>query len=216
VVWKEERMRWTLAMASVVTVLAVGCGSSQPSASTTAPGSVTAPTASPSTTTATVPELVGRWQRTTKCPELAGNLEQAGLGALAPYAWLGQTSSTGQSSFKPGSPTPTRAHPCTGAIDRVHSHFFDGDGNFGSLDWKGDQVDENPYTIVDGHTMKIGDTTFHYRISDGGNTLALSPVLTKVMIDEALANPKDNAAGWAVSVAYRGYTWQRAPCEGWC
>jgi hypothetical protein len=223
VVWKarkEERLkgaRWGLAMAPLVIVLAVGCGSSQPSASTTASESVAAPTASPSIATAPAPELVGRWQRTTRCPQLVGNLEQAGLGALAPYAWLGQTSSSGQSSFKAGSPTPTQAHPCTGAIDRVHSHFFDADGNFGSLDWKGGQVDDGPYTIVDEHTMKIGDTTFHYQISDGGNTLALSPVLTKTMIDEALSKPKEfSEAGWAVSVAYRGYTWQRVPCEGWC
>ncbi len=212
-----RNQRWTFAMVSVVTVLAVACSSSGPSTPTSVSGSASVPVATPSTTVAPVPELVGRWQRTTTCQELVGDLERASLGALAPYAWLGQTSSTAQSSFEPGSPTPNETHPCTGAIDRVHSHFFDADGRFGSLDWEGGQVDDGSYTIIDDHTMKIGHTTFHYRVTGGSNTLALSPVLTNAMIHEALANPKKfSEAGWAVSVAYPGYTWQRVPCDGWC
>jgi hypothetical protein len=91
------------------------------------------------------------------------------------------------------------------------------DGEFGSLDWEGGQVDDGPYTIVDDDTLRIGDTAFHYRITEGGDTLSLSPVLTQAMIREALADPKKfSEAGWAVSVAYPGYTWQRVPCDGWC
>ncbi len=212
-------MRGTFVVLAAVTALAVGCGSSGPSGSATGPPQSITPSASPtsSPTAEPVPELVGRWQRTTTCLELVGDLEEAGLGPLAPYAWLGQTSSAGQSSFKPGSPTPTEAHPCSGAIDREHSHFFDAAGAFGSLDWEGGQVDDGTYTIVDDHTLKIGDTTFDYRIVGGGDTLMLSPVLTKTMIDQALANPKEfSEAGWAVSVAYPGHTWQRVPCEQWC
>jgi hypothetical protein len=205
-------------MLPVVCVLAVGCSSSAPSSSTAASESASVPVrATPSSATTPAPALVGRWKRTITCQELVADLERAGLRALAPSVWLGQTSSTGQSSFKAGSPAPTEAHPCTGAIDRVHSHFFDANGRFGSLDWEGGQVDDGAYTIVDDHTMKIGDTSFHYRITGDGNTLALSPVLTKPMIDEALAKPKEfSEAGWAVSVAYRGHTWRRVPCGGWC
>jgi hypothetical protein len=58
--------------------------------------------ASPSATG--VAPLAGRWQRTVTCQELVSALTKAGLGALAPYAWQGQTSSTGQGSFRPGSP----------------------------------------------------------------------------------------------------------------
>jgi hypothetical protein len=75
--------------------------------------------------------LVGRWQRLTTCRVLVGDLKQAGLGATVAQAWLGQTSASGQSSFKPGSPKPTRAHPCRGAIARKHSHFFTASGEFG-------------------------------------------------------------------------------------
>ncbi len=205
---------WTLGTLWVVGGIAAACSSSGPSTSTAASRSTTVSiAATPSITVEAVPELVGRWQRSVTCEQLNGALDKAGLGALAPYVWLGQTSSTGQSSFKAGASRPTDAHPCTGAIDRVHSHFFDAEGRFGSLDWEGGQVDDGSYTIVDDHTMKIGDTTFHYRITGGGNTLALSPLLTPAMVDEALANPKKfSEAGWAVSVAYRGYTWHRVPC----
>src|SRR6266542_6283216 len=86
--------------------------------------------------------FVGRWQRVVTCQELVSDLKKAGLGVLAPYAWQGQTSASGKSSFKPGSPKPTMSHPCTGAIARLHSHFFNQQGRFGSLDWEGGQVDD--------------------------------------------------------------------------
>jgi hypothetical protein len=150
------------------------------------------------------------------CQELVSELDKAGLGPLAPYAWLGQTSSTGLSSFVSGSPKPTTAHPCTGALKREHSHFFTQSGQFGSLDWLGGQVDDDRYRIINNNTVYIGSTRFHYRILHG-DTLMLSPVLTKAMLRKALAHPqKFSPAGWAVSVAYAGYTWKRVPCQSWC
>jgi hypothetical protein len=160
--------------------------------------------------------LVGRWQRTNTCQELVAALKKAGLGALAPYAWQGQTSSTQIPSFKPGSPKPTAAHPCTGAIARRHSHFFNAQGQFGSLDWLGGQVDENHYKIIDDNTVRFGNVNFKFRILNG-TKLMLTPVLTKAMIRQALAHPaKFGAAGWAVSVAYPGHSWKRVPCKQWC
>jgi len=163
---------------------------------------------------------VGRWERIVTCQELVSELHKAGLGPLTQYAWSGQTSSTGQSSFAPGSPKPTEAHPCTGALPRKHSHFFSQSDQFGSLDWLGGQVDDDPYRIVNSNTVHIGSppggANFHYRILQG-RTLMLTPVLTKAMIQQALANPKKfSAAGWAVSVAYAGHSWRRVPCQGWC
>jgi hypothetical protein len=150
---------------------------------------------------------------------LVSALTKAGLGALVPYAWQGQTSSTGQGSFRPGSPKPTKAKPCSGAIARLHSHFFNRQGQFGSLDWLGGQVDDGPYKIVDNHTLRIGSNPsarFRFRILSG-NKLMLTPVLTKAMVREAVAHPaKFSSAGWAVSVAYAGHTWKRVPCNGWC
>jgi hypothetical protein len=144
------------------------------------------------------------------------DLAKAGLSPLAQYAWIGETSSTGQSSFASGSPKPTSAHPCRGALPRTHSHFFTESGQFGSLDWLGGQVDDGPYRILNSNSVRIGRVTFHYRIR-GGDTLQLSPVLTKAMRHQALAHrQKFSDAGWAVSVAYPGYTWKRASCDGWC
>jgi hypothetical protein len=176
-----------------------------------------AQSAAPSATGAA--PLVGRWQRTVTCQELVSALRNAGLGALAPYAWRGQTSSKGQSSFKPGSPKPTKAHPCSGAIPRLHSHFFNRQGEFGSLDWLGGQVDDGPYKIVDDRTVLIGTdpgAMFRFRVLDG-KKLMLTPVLTRAMVRQAVAHPaRFSAAGWAVSVAYAGHAWRRVPCQRWC
>ena len=64
--------------------------------------------------------LVGQWKRLTKCSEVVADLKLAGLGATVAQAWVGQTSASGESSFKTGSPAPTRREPCRGAIARVH------------------------------------------------------------------------------------------------
>jgi hypothetical protein len=146
------------------------------------------------------------------CNELVTDLKLAGLGATVAQAWVGQTSSTGESSFKPGSPKPTRDHPCTGAIARLHSHFFTASGKFGSLDWHGGQVDDGSYRIVNPTTVNIGGVSFHFRIKNG-NTLSLSPMLTNAMIRKAVAHPAQfSPAFWAVTVAYAGHTWKRVAC----
>jgi hypothetical protein len=198
------------------TAVTAGCASN----SSTRPPSGTShsPVTTPTVTAAT--RLIGRWERVTTCQELVSELDKAGLAALAPYAWRGQTSSTGQGSYAPRSPKPTRAHPCTGALKRAHSHFFSQSGQFGSLDWLGGQVDNGPYRIINNNTLYIGSppiaATFHYRILHG-DTLMLSPVLTKAMLRQALAHPQNfSAALWAVSVAYAGSTWKRVPCQNWC
>jgi hypothetical protein len=166
--------------------------------------------------TTPVSELVGRWERVTTCPELVKELEKAGFGTLVAQAWVGQTSASGQSSFKPGSPKPTKAQPCTGAIPRVHSHFFNEFGQFGSVDWTGEQVDDGPYRIVDEDTVVIGNTTFRYRIANG-DTLILEPVISEAMKHETLAHPLEfTEAFWAVTVAYASHTWKRVSCSQWC
>jgi hypothetical protein len=162
--------------------------------------------------------LVGEWQRVITCHQLVADLRLAGLGKTVAQAWAGQTSSMGQSSFKPGSPKPTRARPCRGAIARRHSHFFTGSGQFGSLDWLGGQVDGAPYRIINNDTVEIGHglphAKFHFTISGGGTQLMLTPILTKAMIRQANAHPNGfTSALWAVSVAYAGHTWTRVHCS---
>ena len=195
------------------TAVTAGCASN----SSTRPPPATSHSPASSPTGKAAVGLVGEWKRVITCQELVNELDKAGLAPLAPYVWLGQTSSTGLSSYAAGSPKPTKAHPCTGALKRAHSHFFSQSGQFGSLDWLGGQVDNGPYRILNNNTVNIGSppiaATFHYRILHG-DTLMLSPVITKAMLRQALAHPqKFSAALWAVSVAYAGHTWKRVPCQ---
>ena len=89
--------------------------------------------------------------------------------------------------------------PCEGAVPREHSHFFTEFGTFGSLDWRGEQVDEGTYEIVDDRTFTIGDATFHFDIQ--GDTIRFEPVLP------------DTCTGfdcvWMLAVASPGYDWER-------
>ncbi|MBA2537231.1 MAG: hypothetical protein H0V20_07355 [Actinobacteria bacterium] len=175
-------------------VLAAGCGGSnesageQPSAESTAAAANT--TTASSTTT---PAIVGRWKRVNKCPELVKALDEAGLGAIAPSV---------VGDYFPEVPPKQLAQKddlCAGAKPIVHYHFFDEDGRFGSLDEHEEQVDDGTYEIIDDRTFVISkefpDTTFHYRIE--GDTMTLSPVVTRAMKREALAHPLEfTVAGW--------------------
>lgn len=46
-------------------------------------------------------------------------------------------------------------HPCKGAIPRRHSHFVTSDGQFGSRDENGNQVDEGTFDIIDVNTLVV-------------------------------------------------------------
>jgi hypothetical protein len=103
-------------MLPVVCVLAVGCSSSAPSSSTAASESASVPVrATPSSAATPVPALVGRWQRTITCQQLVADLERAGLGALAPSVWLGQTSFHGPEQLQGREPGADRGAPVHGS-----------------------------------------------------------------------------------------------------
>jgi hypothetical protein len=109
--------------------------------------------------------------------------------------------------FVPGVTSPDQiadpANPCAGAVPRVHSHFFDPHGLFGSLDWNGEHVDDGTYEVVDDHTFVISkefpDVTFNYTVQ--GTTITFDPVLPG-------CSPDCFEAAWSVSVAYPGERWQ--------
>jgi hypothetical protein len=156
-------------------------------------GSTPTPQSSPQAapTGEAVAPLVGRWEQTRECEDLVRAFEAAELESIAPPS-------------------------CKGKHPQVHAHFFTESGQFGSLDKNAQQVDDGTYEITDGHTFRIGDSTFRYTIT-GHDTLTLEPVITREQRREALASPKDFTTGsWMVSVAYEGTTWNRVPCEGWC
>ena len=92
-------------------------------------------------------------------------------------------------------------HPCRGSIARKHSHFFTEDGQFGSLDAQGQQVDDGTYRVVIDDTVVIGEVTFRFQMQ-GIDLLRLTPVIPTCA-------PECFEAGWSVAVAYPGYTWHR-------
>lgn len=179
------RIRTILALA-----LAAGCGGATPDAAGPEPSQP----ASVSPSEEPISPLVGEWKRVTTCQELVRLLEANGLGARAPQAiegngWVGGTLE--QLAMKDD--------PCEGAVPREHSHFFTESGTFGSLDWRGEQVDDGTYEIVDDRTFMIGDATFHFEVR--GDTISFEPVLP------------DRCTGfdcvWMLAVASPGYTWER-------
>jgi hypothetical protein len=145
--------------------------------------------------------LVGTWQRVLRCKELVRALEKAGLEEFVLEAVVG-------SGFLPGVTSPDQIadpkHPCKGAVPQLHAHFFTADGQFGSLDFTGQQVDAGIYTIIEPGTVVIdnGDfrATFHYRFTDHGDTIRLYPIAPDCVCV---------TAQWAVAVAYPGKKWTR-------
>jgi hypothetical protein len=203
--------RVTVVLVVAVAAVCISCSSSEdPAPQANEPSETEAePTsASPSPT----PALVGRWERVTTCEELVEALDQAGLGATAAAMLAGN-------GLVPGSPKQLaqKADICQGAVSREHSHFFTASGQFGSVDYNDEQVDDGPYEILDDDTVRIGETDFRFRITDGGQTLALEPVIEPSAKREALEQPLEfSGAGWSVAVAFPGHTWERVDCDGWC
>ena len=180
----------SLRMVSVlVLVLGAGCGGAA------APEDTPEPTGQPSSSSnPEVSPLVGEWKRVTQCQELVRLLEANGLGERAPQAIEGNGWVDGTLAQ-----LEKKDDPCEGAVPREHSHFFTEFGTFGSLDWRGQQVDDGTYEIVDDRTFTIGDATFHFEIR--GDTITFEPVLP------------DTCTGfdcvWMLAVASPGYSWQR-------
>ena len=146
------------------------------------------------------PALVGTWRRVTTCTELVNALTKAGMKKFVLEFVAGN-------GFIPGVTRPDQiddpANPCRGAVPRMHSHFFTKDRRFGSLDWRGEPVDDGTYRVRDRRTVVIfkefPKVTFHYRIR--GNAIAFVPVLPRGCSTFRCA--------WAISMAYPGKNWQR-------
>ena len=171
------------------------CGSNEDNASV-AP-STASTSASPSSTAAPASTLVGEWQRLQMCSELESVMNKAGLHdalleSVAGDGWIPGVTEVSQ--------IKDPAHPCVGAVDRKHSHFFTADGVFGSRDANGQQVDDGTYELV-GDAFVINGVTFHYVITDH-DTLSINPEIPKCA-------PSCFEAGWSMAVAYPGYTWHR-------
>lgn len=182
----------------VLTLALAGCGSSDQGSGDAAASTRANSSAASSASGAAAAPLVGQWQRVQRCSELERVMTKAGLRAallesIAGDAWIPGVTQVDQ--------IKDPAHPCRGSVARKHSHFFTEDGQFGSLDSQGQQVDDDAYRLQGDGTVVIGKVTFHYRIT-GGGTLWLTPVIPKCA-------PSCFEAGWSVAVAYPGYAWHR-------
>jgi len=155
----------------LLAVLVAGCTGS---GDATAGGPSPTPTPSTSSPSAAVPALVGEWQRLQRCSELVGLLRKADMPAAVPEmlaedGWVPGVDDPGQIDTR---------HPCRGAVARLHCHFFTSDGQFGSRDATGEQVDDGRYRLVGDDRFIIGagdrnDVTFHYTVT--GDTFAAHP-----------------------------------------
>ena len=118
------------------------------------------------------------------------------------------TAAKAGNGFVPGVTSPDQitdpANPCDGAVPRRHSHFFTEDGEFGSLGWNGEQVDDGTYELIDENTFVIPkefpNVTFDFTIE--GDTIMFEPRIPD-------CSPDCFEAPWSVSVAYPGKTWER-------
>lgn len=175
----------------VFAILGLSCTAGEPAPTEASSEPTGQPSSSPSVE---ISPLVGEWKRVTKCQELVSMLEANGLGERAAQAIEGNgwVSGTLEQLEK-------KDDPCEGAVPREHSHFFTDFGTFGSLDWRGEQVDDGTYAIVDDRTFMIGEATFHFEIR--GDTIRFEPVLPEKCTGFDCV--------WMLAVASPGYTWER-------
>lgn len=143
--------------------------------------------------------VLGTWTATTTCSAQYNALVRfPGLKKYALEMVVGN-------GFIPGVRSPSQvedpAHPCRGAIPRKHSHYFTKDGDFGSRDWTGKQVDDGTYTLKGANTLVIEKefpaVTFTYTVR--GNTIRFVPHVPKRCSTFRCA--------WSLSMAIPGTAW---------
>lgn len=164
----------------------------------------TVATGTPATSTVatgSTQEIVGEWERKTTCAELVEALRNAGMDELVDEFVAGNGFIPGISVDEPEQIDPN--DPCKGAIPRLHSHFFTEDGEFGSRDWKGEDVDFGRYRVMGDRLViskEFPDVTFRFRIE--GDTITFEPL-------NIPAGCTSFECGWSIAVAYPGETWKR-------
>ena len=109
----------------------------------------------------------------------------------------GQASATADLDAATPADLADPANPCADAVPREHGHFFTEDGEFGSTDFNGDQVDDGSYEIVDDDTVSINGTQFGYAVHGDELTLQPPPVATDC---------SDFECQWSIMVAMPGQT----------
>jgi hypothetical protein len=200
------------AFAVLVTLVVAACAGPAPSASESAPIASASASASTSPSTAAtvspsaaapVSPIVGEWVGVHDCQRIVTMLTDAGLDEFLGDAVYGNELVPGVNPSTVTIKDPS--HPCDGAVQRAHSHFFTVDGQFGSKDFHGQQVDDGPYQLEGDDIVVIGDQRFRYEID--GNELTLEP--PKVDISGCTTKECRFTATWVLMVAMPGTTWTR-------
>jgi hypothetical protein len=146
--------------------------------------------------------LVGEWELERDCTEIVEALEEAGLEEFTLEVIAVAEMVPGVVNDPTQFEDPN--NPCKGALPSKHSHFFTADGEFGSRNEFGEQVDEGTYELVDDDTFVLGENaTFNYEID--GDTIMFEPVIPADCSTKAC---HANAVGM-VSVAFPGQKWER-------
>ena len=146
------------------------------------------------------PSITGTWKRLMTCEERVKALDDAGLGKFAAESVAGDGLIPGVTD---ADQLEDPSDPCQGSKPLEHSHFFTDDGQFGSLDDTGQQVDDGTYRLVGKNSVVVGKVTFHYKVTR--DTLTLDPVLPEC------AKSGCFDAQWAVNVSLNGLPWKRVP-----
>ena len=94
-------------------------------------------------------------------------------------------------------------HPCKGAIDKAHWHFFLADGEFGSLDMNRTRVDNGRWRLIDADTLDINDSRFEFHVD--GDELQMEPE----DVGTCPVNGQWCPEAWKLMVAMPGMAWTR-------
>ena len=178
-----------------LTLIGVACGGESAEEDAAAPAATTAEVSG------SAHEIVGEWKRETTCGDLVQALRSAQMDEVVDEFVAGN-------GFIPGvgvdDPEQIDVqHPCKGANPRVHSHFFTPDGEFGSRDWNGQDVDDGSYRVI-GDKLVISkefpDVTFRFRIE--GDLIMFEPL-------NVPRGCTTFRCAWSIAVAYPGKKWKR-------
>lgn len=157
----------------------------------------------PSSPTAPSPALsalVGTWDGVHECGRILDVLTAAGMPQQALLNIV-------DAGTLPGVTTVAQiadpANPCANAVPIRHAHFFRANGEFGSLDAAGQQVDDGQWQVVDATTMTISGVPFGYSVM--GDKLELRPIDVGTCPDSG----EWCEEAWKLMVAMPGLTWTR-------
>jgi hypothetical protein len=189
---------------SIAATACSGSAAPAPMTSSSTPASITA--ASPSKTRAspspTQAAIVGEWVGVHDCERIVSMLRGANLDEFLRDALYGNGLVAGDPQ---ASALADPKHPCEGAVQRKHSHYFTESGHFGSKDFNGQQVDDGTYKLEGDDVIVINGSRFKYSIV--GDRLSLEP--EPVDISACTTRECRFEAAWVLMVAMPGMTWTR-------